>query len=180
MADSLKADASTQLSLLQGDRQDQVKLAISAEARLEQLLGEAADGVLADDPSTAAAWELVRELRVLLPAQPAAPSPGKDIPIPTAISAGDIVAVGGGISVHVSIGANVKRLLADAATAGFNLTGGGYRDPAQQIAVRKANCGTSNYAIYQMPASSCSPPTARPASRCTRKASPSTSAGTAT
>ena len=29
-------------------------------------------------------------------------------------------------------------------------------------AVRRANCGSSNYAIYQMPASACSPPTARP------------------
>jgi len=42
------------------------------------------------------------------------------------------------------------------------LSGGGYRDPAAQIALREAHCGTSQYAIYEMPASQCSPPTAKP------------------
>jgi hypothetical protein len=44
------------------------------------------------------------------------------------------------------------------------LSGGGYRDPAEQIALRRAHCGSSYYAIYQMPSSSCRPPTARPGS----------------
>ena len=74
----------------------------------------------------------------------------------------DIRDVGNGISVHVSIADDVTRLLADAAADGVVLAGGGYRDPAAQIAARKANCGTSNYAIYEMPAGQCSPPTARP------------------
>ena len=30
--------------------------------------------------------------------------------------------------------------------------------------VRRSNCGSSSYSIYQAPASSCSPPTARPGS----------------
>ena len=42
------------------------------------------------------------------------------------------------------------------------LSGGGYRDSAQQIALRQSHCGSSYYAIYQMPSSSCSPPTAIP------------------
>ena len=43
-----------------------------------------------------------------------------------------------------------------------HLCGGGYRDPQEQIELRRAHCGTSNYAIYEMPASQCSPPTALP------------------
>jgi LAS superfamily LD-carboxypeptidase LdcB len=53
-------------------------------------------------------------------------------------------------------------MLAAAEADGIVLSGGGYRSPAEQIAVRRANCGTSYYAIYQMPPSQCSPPTAIP------------------
>jgi septal ring factor EnvC (AmiA/AmiB activator) len=72
-----------------------------------------------------------------------------------------IVSVGG-IRVASSIAGNVQALLEAASAAGIQLGGGGFRDPAGQIAVRRSNCGSSNYAIYQAPASSCSPPTARP------------------
>ena len=67
-----------------------------------------------------------------------------------------------GIWVHKEIADRVDALLNAARADGIVLSGGGFRDPAAQIAVRKSNCGTSNYAIYQQPASSCSPPTARP------------------
>ena len=80
---------------------------------------------------------------------------------PNVVGSGEIVSVGG-IRVHRSIAGNVQRLLAAASAAGINFGGGGYRDPAGQIAVRRNNCGTSNYAIYEMPASACRPPTARP------------------
>ncbi len=82
---------------------------------------------------------------------------------PAITGAGEIVNVGG-IRVHRSIAGNLQRLLADAAAAGINFGGGGYRDPAGQIAVRRNNCGSSHYAIYEMPASQCRPPTARPGS----------------
>ena len=45
---------------------------------------------------------------------------------------------------------------------GLCLSGGGYRDSSSQIALRRAHCGTSDYAIYEMSPSQCSPPTARP------------------
>jgi LAS superfamily LD-carboxypeptidase LdcB len=70
--------------------------------------------------------------------------------------------VGGSITVAGSISGNVQALLNDAAADGVMLCGGGYRDPQEQIQLRMAHCGTSNYAIYQMPASQCSPPTAIP------------------
>jgi len=68
----------------------------------------------------------------------------------------------GGITVASSIAGQLGQLLSAAASAGFKLGGGGYRDSASQIALRKAHCGTSDYAIYQMPASQCHPPTAPP------------------
>jgi len=70
--------------------------------------------------------------------------------------------VGGSITVAGSISGNVQALLNDAAADGVMLCGGGYRNPEEQVQLRMAHCGTSNYAIYQMPASQCSPPTAIP------------------
>jgi LAS superfamily LD-carboxypeptidase LdcB len=66
------------------------------------------------------------------------------------------------ITVACSISAQLDRMLGAAAADGFTLTGGGYRDPSQQIAVRRTNCGSSQYAIYQEPPNSCHPPTAYP------------------
>ena len=57
---------------------------------------------------------------------------------------------------------NLSALLGAASAVGRNMCGGGYRDPAQQVALRRSHCGSSNYAIYEAPSSSCSPPTARP------------------
>ena len=67
-----------------------------------------------------------------------------------------------GIQVNATIAGQVEALVAAAARDGFTLAGGGYRDPARQIELRRANCGQSDYAIWDMPASQCSPPTARP------------------
>ena len=68
----------------------------------------------------------------------------------------------GGIQVHESIADNVRRLLDHAARDGIRLAGGGYRSAASQIALRRAHCGTSQWAIYQKPSYQCRPPTARP------------------
>jgi len=67
-----------------------------------------------------------------------------------------------GIVVNVTIASQVEALLAAAEADGFALSGGGYRDPEQQVALRRAHCGSSDYAIYDAPASSCHPPTAQP------------------
>ena len=69
---------------------------------------------------------------------------------------------GGEIQVAGDIVPQVTRLLNDAAAEGVIMCGGGFRDPQDQINLRRANCGTSYYAIYQAPSSYCSPPTARP------------------
>jgi hypothetical protein len=67
-----------------------------------------------------------------------------------------------GIVVHTSIAGPLESLLAAAEADGLPLTGSGYRSHEQQIELRRAHCGTSEYAIYRMPSSQCRPPTARP------------------
>jgi predicted nucleic acid-binding Zn-ribbon protein len=70
----------------------------------------------------------------------------------------------GGITVAASIAEQLRQLLAAASAAGISLGGYGYRDNAAQIQLRRQNCGTSDYAIWYMPADACRPPTARPGS----------------
>jgi probable HAF family extracellular repeat protein len=67
-----------------------------------------------------------------------------------------------GITVNAAIAGQVEALLAAAEADGFTFTGGGHRSPERQIELRRQNCGTSYYAVYEMPSSQCSPPTARP------------------
>lgn len=88
------------------------------------------------------------------------PRPGVTVPT-SGVTWADVTSVGG-IWVHRSIAGNVRALLNAATAAGFSLRGGGYRDPAAQIATRRANCGPTPYDIYEKPASQCTPPTARP------------------
>lgn len=74
---------------------------------------------------------------------------------------GNIISVRG-IRVDASIATALEGLLAAADSRGLVLGGGGYRSHEEQIALRRAHCGTSHYAIYEMPSGGCRPPTARP------------------
>ena len=67
-----------------------------------------------------------------------------------------------GIIVNAKIASKWQYLIRKAKSEGVTLTGGGFRTAAQQIALRRAHCGSSQYAIYKMSSYSCSPPTARP------------------
>ncbi|MEM9655389.1 MAG: M15 family metallopeptidase, partial [Actinomycetota bacterium] len=81
---------------------------------------------------------------------------------PTApVTADEVVSVYG-IRVHTSIAEDLRDLIDHAAADGIVLSGWGWRDNATQIRLRREHCGTSDYAIYQMPSSQCRPPTARP------------------
>jgi hypothetical protein len=73
----------------------------------------------------------------------------------------DLVTVRG-ITVNGAIGGQVEALLAAAEADGLAFTGGGYRSAEEQVELRRQHCGTSYYAVYEMPSSQCSPPTARP------------------
>jgi hypothetical protein len=153
-----------QLATLEQDRTAQGDLASKAEQRLDHLLSERAalaqlGASVGTDVDKQEADALVAQL-ASAPAPP--PRSTSSSGVPAAVPKSEIVVAAKGIEVHVSIVDNVRRLLTDAAAAGVDLAGGGYRDPAGQIAVRRNNCGTSNYAIYEMPSSQCRPPTARP------------------
>lgn len=63
---------------------------------------------------------------------------------------------------NAAIADRVAGLLDAARADGIALGGSGYRDTNAQIALRRQNCGTSDYAIWDMPPDQCSPPTARP------------------
>jgi len=99
-----------------------------------------------------------------LPSSPRPPGPPPVAPTDwsaVTVGTGDIVDVRG-IRVHRLIADPVQRLVDAAAADGVPLKGWGYRDRQRQIELRRAHCGTSDYALYQMPASQCTPPTAPP------------------
>jgi LAS superfamily LD-carboxypeptidase LdcB len=143
----------------------QQTFAADLELRLNDRLAEAEslrtlDAALSDRLAREQA-ELAAQLAAAAqpPAQDVAPSQIE--PVPGGLATVTCPA-GGSITVAGSIAGNVQALLDAAAADGVMLCGGGYRDPEEQIALRMAHCGTSYYAIYQMPASQCDPPTAIP------------------
>ncbi len=162
VAEDLRQASELELDQLEADRAVQAAVAAEADQQLDHLLSErdalASLGVQLETRSTTEADALVKELASV----PAPPPPATPTPVPPSTGALDIRDAGKGILVDVSILADIQRLLVDAEAAGVDLAGGGYRDPAAQIQTRRNNCGTSNYAIYEMPARQCSPPTARP------------------
>jgi hypothetical protein len=79
------------------------------------------------------------------------PGPGEVVRLP-----------GTSISVHRAIAGQVAALVAEARAAGVPLDGWGYRDTARQIELRRAHCGEGVAAVFEAPAGSCRPPTARP------------------
>lgn len=93
------------------------------------------------------------------PTQPTTP-PTTSRPVPV-VSRPPLVTVGG-ITVNAAIADRLRGLLDAARADGFRFGGYGWRDINSQIALRRQNCGTSDYAIYEMPPDQCSPPTARP------------------
>jgi hypothetical protein len=136
------------------------KVADTVEQRLERALAEA-DSLAALDTRLAA--EISRRQAALAARVAATRRAG------TAAARGPVGRIGGvavttvgGITVATRIAGQVEALLAAAAADGFVLGGSGYRSSDGQIATRMANCGGSSYDIYQKPASSCRPPTARP------------------
>ena len=67
-----------------------------------------------------------------------------------------------GIQVNSAIASQTEGLLSSMQAEGFKLDGWGYRTHQSQISLRRAHCGSTPYAIWEMPASRCRPPTARP------------------
>lgn len=145
-------------------RDQQQKVAADVQTRLDQRLGEAAS-LATLDKALGAKYAAEQKAIAAAAARAAAAAPkapsgggGGTVSI---TGSGSIVSVRG-IQVHKSIANQLASMLTAADGAGISLSGGGYRSSAGQIQTRRNNCGTSNYAVYQMPPSQCSPPTARP------------------
>ncbi|HEY8523584.1 MAG TPA: hypothetical protein VIL48_01385 [Acidimicrobiales bacterium] len=171
-AERRRRTAEAELAQVRAAAQQQQDFAAEVEARLEQALSEA-ESLRRQDAELARQIqrqqeELARQLRE---AQQAATAAGASAPSPAPPASvqpapGGLATArcptGGSITVAASIGDNVQGLLNEAGQQGVPLCGWGYRDPAEQVQLRREHCGTSEYAIYQMPSSQCSPPTARP------------------
>jgi LAS superfamily LD-carboxypeptidase LdcB len=71
---------------------------------------------------------------------------------------------GGAIEIAGDIARDLQGLLNRASERGVGLCGTGWRDPSEQVALRRQNCGRSDWAIYEAPSSACAPPTAPPGS----------------
>lgn len=178
-----RGEADHELRQLQAAQDEQERFAARVESRIEDSLAEAdsladLDGALAGQITQTQA-SIARELEAQRVARQrrdaklglksrgssarSSSGSGSDTAVPTFGSAGGngIVSVGG-IRVDSSIAGALQALLNAASADGVQLGGGGFRDPASQISLRRSHCGSSNYAIYEAPASSCSPPTARP------------------
>ncbi len=67
-----------------------------------------------------------------------------------------------GVEIEAGISANLEALFIAARQDGIVFGGWGYRSHSTQIDLREEHCGTSYYAIWQMPSDHCNPPTAIP------------------
>ena len=158
--ESRKAATAKRLASLQASRSRTEKYAALVDDRLDNALYERErlsdiDAILAKEIS-GQQRELERQLAAARRngAKGISGSGGRLPDIPTGSTNGIVVAA--------SIRGKLAAMLAAASRDGVYLTGGGYRSSAGQIAVRRRNCGSSNYAVYQMPSSSCRPQTAKP------------------
>ncbi len=156
-AELLRTETQVQYQELRAAQDQQRELAREVEERINRAAGEAA--ALAEQES-----ELSDQIAEEA-AQFASYIQGIDLgPAGQPYQSGPVSVqdAGNGIVVNVSIVGQVSAMIRAAGADGVHLSGGGYRDPAQQIALRQAHCGSSSYSIYQAPSSSCSPPTAIP------------------
>ncbi len=156
-AEARRVEVELRFNELDAALQRQEAILLEIELRLESRLSEVAALESLDA-------QLAQEIRVeeqkIADAIASRPGSGGSITLP---SGTDIeVTTVRGIVVNVLIADQVEGLLAAMAAEGFTLGGGGYRSIESQIRLRRANCGTSEYAIWEMPARQCRPPTARP------------------
>jgi LAS superfamily LD-carboxypeptidase LdcB len=163
-AQEKRAAAANRLGELTSARDQQAAYAAQVDARLDHALGEAA--ALAELDATLSkkiAAEQAALARKAAAASPRRSGGGGSSSVTFNGSLSSVSCPGGGsITVASSIAGNLQSMLNAASSDGISLCGGGYRSSSGQIATRRANCGSSNYDIYQKPAGQCSPPTARP------------------
>lgn len=167
-AETAAASAEQALVSLQDAKAQQEAFAGQVRARLDDSLADAAylSQVDADlgrqiAAEQAALAATVKKVPAPAPTDSSSSSSGTSTrPIPK--TARPQLATVGGITVNAAIAEKLRSLLAAASADGIFLGGYGWRDINTQIALRRQNCGSSDYAVWDMPPDGCSPPTARP------------------
>jgi LAS superfamily LD-carboxypeptidase LdcB len=153
-----EAEVNGHLKELESAKAQQEKFADSVNDRLNHALGEAANLETLDKKLSA---DIARRQAELAAKVKASRRPGRGS-VPVRSSGNIRLATTHGITVAESIVDQLDRMLSSADADGMSFSGGGYRDSQQQVALRRAHCGSSDYDIYEKPASECSPPTAQP------------------
>ncbi len=159
-AQAAQAEVEKRVGLVDAARAEQARIVAAADDKVDHALGEMKALESLDRQLAAQIEAEARRLAAEAEARRRAAAAANRT-MPALPSSGEIVTVGG-FQIHQSIANNLRNLLAAANSAGIELGGTGYRDASGQIALRRANCGTSDYAIWQMDPFSCRPPTARP------------------
>ena len=149
-AEEQRQRAERRLADLEAAQARQAAFAADVDRRIESRLAEAANLERLDADLSA---QIAAQQAALAAQNPGGGGPLSPVPSPGAISLSTV----GGITVAASIAGQVAGLLNASRSAGLSLGGGGYRDPAAQMAVRQANCPDP----VNSPPSACSPPTAR-------------------
>jgi peptidoglycan hydrolase CwlO-like protein len=150
-----KRQMDAELNQLASARLAKQRLADGVESRLERALAEA-DGLAAVDRQLAAQIR-ANQTALARRAGPSSSRGGGSRP-----TSNPNLRTVRGITVAASIADNLEALLNASDGAGLNLGGSGWRSSEGQVQTRRQNCGTSDYDVYEKPASQCSPPTARP------------------
>jgi LAS superfamily LD-carboxypeptidase LdcB len=160
-----RVEAEQRATELSASQDAQLELVMAAELRLEARLAEAA---VLEEQNSAKAGEIKRQEEVIATrirreaarraAEIAAQQRASRPPVATPDDITNIQ----GVNVHKSIANKVDGLLSAASADGVSLSGWGFRDNIKQIELRQKHCGTSEYQVWEMPASACRPPTARP------------------
>jgi septal ring factor EnvC (AmiA/AmiB activator) len=160
-----RVEAELRATELSSSQDAQLELVMAAELRLEARLAEAA---VLEEQDSAKAGEIRRQEEVIATrirreaARRAAEIAAKQRESRPPVATPDDITNVQGVNVHKSIANKVDELLSAARADGVSLSGWGFRDNIKQIELRQKHCGTSEYQVWDMAASACRPPTARP------------------
>ncbi|MDW3179468.1 MAG: D-alanyl-D-alanine carboxypeptidase family protein [Acidimicrobiia bacterium] len=160
-----KVEAEARAQELELAMSDQLELVTAAELRLEARLAEAA---VLEEQGDAKAAEIKRQEEVIArrirqeAARRAAAIAAEKFKNRPPVATPDEITNVQGVYVHKDIASKVDEMLSAARSDGVDLSGWGYRSNLKQIELRQQHCGTSEFAVWEMAASACSPPTARP------------------
>ena len=184
IAEAKRVEQAERTAAVDAARADQQRLSDAMQETIDSQIARSLDLAATDRELSAKIAEQQAALAARLAAEKAAreeaarrraqSSGGRGAPLPPLSGGGGSSSGNGGVAVcsvpNISGGVNcqikdrVTNMINAARADGVNLTGSGYRDASRQIQLRQSHCGSSYYAIYQMSASSCRPPTAKPGS----------------